>query len=356
MPVCISKLLELLGRLYEAEQDYDLLCTIFDELRTLFNASAASVVLASRQTPEDAIVWTKSYSRTDLTFYFERMADDVFLNTYLQHMLVGKAAIVDQLLNFDHMDNPVCREEMVPRVQARYALCILVPLSTRNEFAITLHRDQTQPPFTPVEQQMLQWLSDSLGRWAKSYRRHQLINQERTLLTALLERDNRPRAVVDKHGRLQLANSSMKQALRESHITQKPFDQQLLISPRWQHLWLEALSSGIEGRIVLPLSQSHNTILEWTPLAEIAGWFELMLIDPQWEHERGLQRMELLYGLTNCEQDVLGLLSRGLTGAEVARLRGVSIETGKSQIKTLLRKTSTNNQNELLNLLFNISH
>ena len=90
MAICISKLLELQGRLYEAEQDYDLLCKIFDELRSLFNASAASVVLAPRQTPEDAIVWTKSYSRSDLAFYFERMADDVFLNTYMQHMLVGK--------------------------------------------------------------------------------------------------------------------------------------------------------------------------------------------------------------------------------------------------------------------------
>lgn len=56
MAICISKLLELQGRLYEAEQDYDLLCKIFDELRSLFNASAASVVLAPRQTPEDAIV------------------------------------------------------------------------------------------------------------------------------------------------------------------------------------------------------------------------------------------------------------------------------------------------------------
>lgn len=356
MAICISKLLELQGRLYEAEQDYDLLCKIFDELRSLFNASAASVVLAPRQTPEDAIVWTKSYSRSDLAFYFERMADDVFLNTYMQHMLVGKAAIVDQLLNFERIDNPVFREEMVSRFQARYALCILVPLSPRDEFAITLHRDKTQPPFTPAEQQMLQWLSNGLGCWARSYRRRQRFNEERILLTALLERDNRPRAVVDQYGHLQLTNRAMQQALGEYHITQNPVDHQLVIPSRWLPLWRESLSRGTEGRLVLSLSESHQVILEWTPLPEPSGWFELMLIDPRWEHERHLQRMELLYCLTKSEQDVLTLLSRGLTGAEVARLRGVSLETVKSQIKTLLHKTGTNNQNDLLNLLFNISH
>lgn len=356
MSICISKLLELQGRLYEAEQDYELLCKWFDEVRVLFNASAASVVLAPRHAPEDAIVWTKSYSRSDLEFYFERMADDVFLNTYMQHMLAGKAVIVDQLLNFDRIDNPVFREEMVPRFQARYALCILVPLSTLDEFAITLHRDQTQSPFTPDEQQMLQLLSDGLGCWARSYRRRQRFNKERTLLTALLERDNRPRAVVDQYGHLQLTNRAMQQALGEYRITQSPVDLQLVIPSRWQTLWRESLSRGSEGRLALPLSESHRVILEWAPLPEPVGWFELMLIDPRWEHERHLQRMELLYGLTKSEQDVLTLLSRGLTGAEVARLRGVSVETGKSQIKMLLHKTGTNNQNDLLNLLFNISH
>ncbi|MFM5600542.1 hypothetical protein ACET7H_13000 [Aeromonas veronii] len=356
MSISISKLLELQGRLYEAEQDYGLLCKLFDEVRVLFNASAASVVLAPRDAPEEAIVWTKSYSRSDLAFYFERMADDVFLSTYMQHMLLGKAVIVDQLLNFDRIDNPVFREEMVPRFQARYALCILVPLSARDEFAITLHRELTQPPFTSADQQLLQLLSDGLGCWARSYRRRQRLNEERTLLTALLERDNRPRAAVDQYGHLQLANCAMQRALNEYRITLSHFDHQLVIPSRWQPLWRESLSRGTEGRLVLPLSESHRVILEWTPLPEPPGWFELMLIDPRWEHERHLRRMELLYGLTKSEQDVLTLLSRGLTGAEVARLRGVSIETGKSQVKTLLRKTNTNNQNDLLNLLFNISH
>lgn len=55
------------------------------------------------------------------------------------------------------------------------------------------------------------------------------------------------------------------------------------------------------------------------------------------------------------EQEVLMLLSRGLTGPEVARLRGVSKETLRSQLKSLLHKTRCGNQNELLNLLFNLS-
>ncbi|WP_185826853.1 helix-turn-helix transcriptional regulator [Shewanella canadensis] len=52
--------------------------------------------------------------------------------------------------------------------------------------------------------------------------------------------------------------------------------------------------------------------------------------------------------LTQAENQVLHLLIGGESGSEIARIRNVSKETIKSQIKSLLHKTGTRHQNELL--------
>ncbi|WP_205729133.1 helix-turn-helix transcriptional regulator [Ferrimonas sediminicola] len=55
--------------------------------------------------------------------------------------------------------------------------------------------------------------------------------------------------------------------------------------------------------------------------------------------------------LTHAECQVLQLLARGMDGSEIARHRGVSKETVKSQIKSLLHKTNSRHQNHLLSRL-----
>jgi|GEM_PF-4551872 len=52
--------------------------------------------------------------------------------------------------------------------------------------------------------------------------------------------------------------------------------------------------------------------------------------------------------LTPAENQVLHLLIEGESGSDIARIRNVSKETIKSQIKSLLHKTGTRHQNELL--------
>lgn len=350
-----ATLFSWLGRLYGAGQDQYDLRRSFDELRGLFNAAASSVVLTPRKVPADAIVWTSSYSRSDMQFYFERMGDDVFLNTYLQRGMTGRACIVDRLLDFDTIDNPVFMEEMVPRFGARYALCVLAPLDGYDDLVITLHRTRGQIPFCSSEREQLQWVADSLVGWARDYRRRQLFERERGLLSALLERDQRPRALIDGGGRVQLANGALERQIHESHPALLSAQRSLALPARQQVRWLDELKQGQAGRMAFSLADGRRLMLEWAPLPEPAGWFEVTLIDPEQEYQRQTGRLGLLYDLTQAEQEVLTLLSRGLTGAEVSRMRGVSCETGKSQIKTLLRKTHTSNQNELLNLLFNLS-
>ncbi|WP_117235032.1 helix-turn-helix transcriptional regulator [Vibrio maerlii] len=59
------------------------------------------------------------------------------------------------------------------------------------------------------------------------------------------------------------------------------------------------------------------------------------------------QEAEML-NLTNAEHEVLSLMLRGFTSNEIAAYRQVSKETVRSQIKSLLHKTNSHSQNELI--------
>jgi DNA-binding CsgD family transcriptional regulator len=57
--------------------------------------------------------------------------------------------------------------------------------------------------------------------------------------------------------------------------------------------------------------------------------------------------MSELYGLTRAEAEVALRFSGGATAEEVARMRQVSLETVRSQVKTILRKTNAANLRDL---------
>lgn len=56
--------------------------------------------------------------------------------------------------------------------------------------------------------------------------------------------------------------------------------------------------------------------------------------------------------LTSAELSVLSLLAQGFDGSEVAKMRNVSKETVRSQIKQILHKTDCRHQNQLLSRYF----
>lgn len=86
----------------------------------------------------------------------------------------------------------------------------------------------------------------------------------------------------------------------------------------------------------------------------------LFLLTADWANQQlSLQYMQLhlLKGkmlnavveqLTEAEWQILMLLIQGYDGSEIARLRDKSKETVRSQIKSLLRKTGSRNQHQLI--------
>lgn len=78
-------------------------------------------------------------------------------------------------------------------------------------------------------------------------------------------------------------------------------------------------------------------------------------IDPDTQTNISTQGLQLVYGLTDAETAVCRLVIDGLTNAEIADSRGVSLETVKSQVQVALKKTRAENRSQLVRLALSLN-
>ena len=71
-------------------------------------------------------------------------------------------------------------------------------------------------------------------------------------------------------------------------------------------------------------------------------------IDPSQLYSVSTRGMDVLYGLTDAETDVLDHLIKGYSTSDTADSRGVSIETVRSQAKSLLQKVGVSDRTQLI--------
>jgi DNA-binding CsgD family transcriptional regulator len=103
-------------------------------------------------------------------------------------------------------------------------------------------------------------------------------------------------------------------------------------------------------------------LLEVAPLTdagkEIGDSFTgciVYMIDPSRPPRVSTDGMQQVFGLSDVEAAVCRLLIDGRTNAEIADIRGVSTETIKSQLKSLMNKTGVDGRVPLVRLALSVN-
>lgn len=103
-------------------------------------------------------------------------------------------------------------------------------------------------------------------------------------------------------------------------------------------------------------------IMEISPLSDSAAEIEkylkgslIILIDPTNHASFEVSRVALAYELTNTEATISKYLVDGWKNYDIAEDRNVSVETVKTQIASILRKTGTQGRSELIRLALKTS-
>ena len=118
-----------------------------------------------------------------------------------------------------------------------------------------------------------------------------------------------------------------------------------------------------ESIIAVPRrSGRHPFLIEVAPLSDSAGELErqlkgavVFIVDPENPRPFAIETVAKLFALTPAECEVCALMVQGLTDAEIAMRRAVSVETVRTQIKAVYRKTDTSRRAELIRLTLSIT-
>lgn len=86
-----------------------------------------------------------------------------------------------------------------------------------------------------------------------------------------------------------------------------------------------------------------------------AGCRLLTVIDTSRPVRHEISRLKTFYKLSPSECEILELIARGHTNAEMSDLRGRSPDTIKSQMKALMRKTNSETRTDLVHMIYSLS-
>lgn len=212
---------------------------------------------------------------------------------------------------------------------------------------------------TQAEQALLSRLSQHLIRAAQMFERVGGMRQELAKRDLLLDQHPTPLWLLDGDTRVLYANQAAQQRLGQK----KPAFHEVFgrlhcrqHDARLQSLVRQAAPRQGKGQAGwLALDDDSGLELLVTPVPAEAGFNQsfqrplalLTLLDAH----RQSSLLGELFGLTPAEQRLGDLLVRGLTPEQCAERLGTSINTVRSQLRALFRKTRTNRQAELVSLL-----
>lgn len=121
---------------------------------------------------------------------------------------------------------------------------------------------------------------------------------------------------------------------------------------------LASLSSqtGLTGAPIRTELGGNPYLLRCLPLScatRNSAYLLLMIEDASVETACKVERFGKDFGLTKREVDVIGCMVKGCTNKKVAETLGLTENTVKSYIKSLMRKLGGNSRSEVISMVFN---
>jgi PAS domain S-box-containing protein len=264
------------------------------------------------------------------------------------------------------------REFMQPQGLAPESpICHIISTSPEGRplAGIVVYRREGGRPLGGADFELLDLLVPHLGR---AYRIHcQLgdVRHEQRALRQVIDRLPAGVILLDKDGRVVLANRSADQIFGLDDGIRLERGRPRLADPRQDRAFQQVIARAVEahpqsgrasgstiavarpsGRRAFPCTVSP--LLAAPPGTSLREAVAILFVaDPEGSQITTTEVLEGLYDLTPAEAELLRLLAEGRSLDEVAALRGVTMNTVRSQLKQVFAKTDTRRQGQLVHLV-----
>ncbi len=152
---------------------------------------------------------------------------------------------------------------------------------------------------------------------------------------------------------------------KNRHFNCRDLDIQGLLKASIEAVSETARGESNESEVLFSIkrhSGRHPFLIELAPLRDFAAEIDtnlhgalVTIVDPESTSPVNIDRLSFAYQLTQAESDVCRYLVDGWANSSIAEERGVGIETIKTQVNTIMRKTGTRKRSELIRLALKTS-
>ena len=239
---------------------------------------------------------------------------------------------------------------------------------------ITLQYDNQHGQVTQIDKQRADPYVSHFARAVEINRSLSVLKQQYNAVLAALDHFMIAVMIIDPKGNVVLENTTATDLLTENDGLKINANRKLVASDSKTQVQIEqSLKQVLDTAIA-----QHNTpmtvnaikrpsgkdpfILELSPLCDPNNDIDTnfkgaigFIIDPSHGRRIDTRGIQKIYGLTKTEAIVCKLLAEGHSTQDMADLRNVSLETIRSQIKTILEKTSSRSRIDLVRLALTVN-
>jgi len=357
----------LLGRLYEAVTAPSGFQDFIRHLAEVFHLKAVTMVVRHAESQEVKGLWMHGIEHKWVESYALEYGRSDLLAAHVQRAPIAHfyASNLDLEQPGDFAATPFAREWLAPQGVA-YAAGATVLQEGGWLTQMILQRGTGQQPFGRDEIARLDALMPHLQRAMQMRQRFAELQFGQNFLIGGLDVLTMPTLLFDESARVAHRNRSGERLLADGqflfvdggHLQAR--ERELTARINLEIYNAVRLSRGescaLQETLLLPRPQQLPLMLLVAPLRLPAGTpgqggALLFVFDPARRPSLTAELVRGLFQLSSAEAQLAVALCGGRTLDDVAQERGTSINTVKSQLKSLFQKTGTRRQSELVSLL-----
>lgn len=362
----ITKLIEQFYLAAEGELGWE---SVAEQLATSFDAHQAIIYRSANIATDSGEVTMMGLDPALQSLYLDVIDEDPWLRGML-NISAPKIRCSEDIVDTKSLHKSAFYHELCVPAGVEHMINGVVSSTSEVITGLAAHRSKRIGAFTRSDEAHITHL---LPHFQRAVRLERLLLQSRaetSLLRDVLDKHNLANLVVDRHGRILLANRRAESLLREvdgligarGRLTAANASDQARLSAA---LFAEQFQAGSlikKAPMDLSIRRSGSRLpilLALYPLSSKERPSDTILVfalDPENPPLLRWTGISALYGLTKAEVRLAQCLVLGASVAEASDELGVAVSTLRSQLKSMFRKTGATSQSQLVLMLVRSSN
>lgn len=351
---------------YESAANTELFDVLPKIIADAFGARSCSILWNQHSNNTAVFGHSKYFSENDLENYFHNFSQhDLWIKSASDGNRVNRSWLSSDAIQNDIYASSIFYNDWIRAMGDDTFFALGTSLDTMDgNGVIGLHRGFSQGDFSASLKQKLDALSPHIRRMM-AFRSKYLAQADATASWQQgFSNTTTPTLVVDHSLRIRLRNELAEQTLRDGRVVTEQMGK-LCVNSIFKDAGLtdkilEASQRAEPKAGNLCAFDEYGLIWIFDILPMVSGPLAgcaLVAINSPVTHdtiENAIPRLQHLFGLTVAEAQIAVAIAAGSTTEKISKIRGSTLETVRSQIKSIMQKTNLHRQTEIVRLVLSL--